>query len=170
MDGYVYSMYVCMCLLVYVSVYVYVCIMLVCVYVYVCVCISSCVCMVASYSDPNPFDEIRTRYGRFGVVLVMDPIHWRFEDRPMGWAGDSYQFVRWRPDSNPVPKPRHFMWVFVLMSFPYLPLIISNYVLLALFHVGKWYIFPVYYYLYHFMRHQWLHPADMSVYLYHFMW
>jgi len=67
-----------------------------CVYTLVCVCECGCTrmrlcarvgvkhvfifiyicdaCIVAWYSDPNPFSEIRTRYGRFGVVPVMDPI------------------------------------------------------------------------------------------------
>ena len=121
------------------------------------------VCMVAFYSDPDPFGEIRICYGRFGVVLVMDPIQWRFEDRPMIWSRDSYQFVRWRPDNDSIPKSRHFMWMFVLMLFSYLSLIISNCVLLALFHVGNWYIFPVYYYLHHFMRHQWVHTLCIQL-------
>ena len=39
------------------------------------------VCSVASYSDPDPFGEIRTHYRRFEFVLVVDPIDWRFENR-----------------------------------------------------------------------------------------
>jgi len=49
----------------------------------------------------------------------------------------SYECL-WRPNGYSVPKLRYFIWVFVLMSFPYLPLIISTCVLLALFHVGNW--------------------------------
>ena len=52
-------------------------------------------------------------------VLVVDPIHWRFKDRSIGWSKDSYWFVQWRPDGDSDTKPRHFMWVFFvyLLSF-----------------------------------------------------
>ena len=31
----------------------------------------------------DSFGEIRTRYRRFEFVLVVDPIHWRFDDHPL---------------------------------------------------------------------------------------
>ena len=54
--------------------------------------------------------------GRFGVVLVMDLIHRRFRNWPIGWSGDSYRFAQWRPDGDSVSKPCHFMWVLVYWS------------------------------------------------------
>ena len=53
--------------------------------------------------------------GRFEFIPVIDPIHWRFEDRSMRWSSDPYRFVQWRPDGDSVRKPRHFMWVFALV-------------------------------------------------------
>jgi len=99
-------------LCVYVGIYVYVY-----KYVYICVCTSKCVfgCMSQRY---GPTHEIWTRSG---FVFAVEPIHWRFEDRPMGWFGDSYRFVQWRPDDDSDPKPRHFMWVFAFVLFSYLP-------------------------------------------------
>jgi len=83
MFGYVYIIctYMYIMYMVYSGVYA-------CVYMYisgVCTCTGACLdefmCLVACCSDLDPFGEIRTRYWRFGVVLVMDPIHRRFEDR-----------------------------------------------------------------------------------------
>jgi len=51
------------------------------------------------------------------IRTVVDPTHRRFEDRPMGVFRGSYRFVQWRPDGDSFPKPRHFMWVFALVSF-----------------------------------------------------
>ena len=62
---------------------------------------------------PNPVIEdpdqiwIYVRYG---------PNRWRFKNWPMKWSGDSYWFVQWRPESDSVPKLRHFIWVFVYWS------------------------------------------------------
>ena len=63
---------------------------------------------------PDRLQETRTQSG---FVLVVDPIHKRFEDRFMGWSVDQYRFVQWRPDGDSVPKLRHFMWVFILVHF-----------------------------------------------------
>ena len=95
----------------------YVCIKVcVCVYPYVvCVCarmyvrVSSCVWLRVA--------AIWTRYRIFGFVLVMNPIRWQFKGRSMRWSVDQYMFVQWRPDGDSVPKPRHFMWVFVIVHF-----------------------------------------------------
>ena len=110
--------------------YVGVCVYL---YTYIClgVCLNTCMCTVGcSYdfkcvvmcdSDPDPFRRFELSNGRprtwFRFVPIMYPIHRQFEDRPMGWSGDLYQFVQWRPDGDSVPKLRHFMWVFVLVYF-----------------------------------------------------
>ena len=51
------------------------------VFIFICICDA---CMVAWYSDPDLFSELRTRYGRFGVVPVMEMISRRFEGRSMG--------------------------------------------------------------------------------------
>jgi len=109
---YVY-LYICMCILAYMyicgctRVYVYACVVYMYGYINVWVCyacvLSLSICLVVWYSDPDPC-EIRTSYERFRVVLVMDPIHWRFEDRPMGWFKDLYQFMQWRPDDDTNPN------------------------------------------------------------------
>jgi len=105
---------ICGCIPVFVcGVYMYVCI-LVFVWVHV--------CWVACCSVSDPFDEIRTRCRRLEFVFVDYLIHWLFKDWPMGWPGDPYRFMQWRTDGNSVPKLSHFMWVFALVSFPYLSL------------------------------------------------
>ena len=82
-----------------------------------------CMCLVACCSDSDPF--VRSKLGNmiFGFVSILDAMHRRFEDRFMGWSVDQYGFMQWRPDGDSVSKPRHFMWVFVLMSFSFLPLL-----------------------------------------------
>ena len=53
---------------------------------------------ICGYSISDPFGEIRTQLletrTRSGFMPVVDPIHRQFEDRPMGWFGDPYQFVQ----------------------------------------------------------------------------
>ena len=61
--------------------------------------------------DPDPLQETQTRSE---FVLVVDPIHRRFEDQFMGWSVDQYWFVQWRSDGDSVLKLCHFMWVFVM--------------------------------------------------------
>jgi len=107
-------------------VYVYTCICIYmgvhfCVYVHVCksVFMFTFICMIAWYSDTDPFSEIETRCRRFIIVFVINLIHWRFEDLPMRWSGDPYRFMQWRPYGDSDPKSRHFMGVFVLMLFTY---------------------------------------------------
>ena len=75
------SMYVCM----YVAVNVCMHVWCACVGMHMCECVNSplSLYMVAWYSDTDLFGEIRTRYRRLGLVFVMDPRHWRLEDRPM---------------------------------------------------------------------------------------
>jgi len=99
-----------------VSMYIYyvrVCIVYVwvCVHVYLCMCVY--VCIVMCYSISNSFVRSELGNGRF-IVPVIDSIAWRFEDRPMGWSGDPYRFVQWRPDGDSVTKSCHFMWVFLV--------------------------------------------------------
>ena len=101
------------------------------VFIFICICDA---CMVAWYSDLDPFSEIRTRYRRFGVVPVMDPISKRFEGRSMGWSGDSYRFMQWRPDDDLILKPRHFMWVFAFVLFSQITISSSVYMLLVLLY------------------------------------
>ena len=92
-----------------------------CIWVYMCVYVYECMfvwvhglgCVLHRL---DPFGEIRTHCKRLKFVFVNDPIHWRFEDQPIGWYGDSYRFVQWRPDGDSVLEPRHFMWVFVYWS------------------------------------------------------
>ena len=100
MCGYLVHVYMCMCVRMW-CVYVYKCIF---VWVYVFGCVVQCFRTAC---------EIRTR---FGFVFAEDPIHRRFEDRPMGWLGDPYRFIQWRADGNSDPKSRHFMWVFIFVS------------------------------------------------------
>ena len=135
--------------------YVYTCIY-VCgrVYTYV-ICVGiNCppsLCMVVWYNVTDQFGEIRTYYRRFRFVLIMNPIWWRFKNRPMRCSVDQYQFMQWRPDDDSVLKSRHFMWVFTLVSFSYLSLSVLSI-----------------YYLYHFM---W--PLDIFYqfdYSDHFIW
>ena len=62
--------------------------------------------------DPDPI-WIYVRYGP-DTLVIHRPTH--------GWSGDPYRFVQWRPDSDSVSKPYHFMWVFAFGLFLYLPL------------------------------------------------
>ena len=132
---------VCACREVYVCVYLYtyvgvrVCVEILesvfSVYLYLIMCwLRATVFRICSVRS-GPLQETRTRSG---FVLVVNPIHRQFEDRSIGRSEDQYRFVQWRPDDDSVPKPRHFMWVFVLMSFSYLPLSIYICILLLSFH------------------------------------
>jgi len=125
------SVLLCACVSVYVSCecvfgYMYI----ICMYMYiiymgvhVCVCIrvyvrvSSWVGLLLQHSDL--FGEIRTCYRRLWSAFADEPIHWRFENWPMGCSRDSYQFMQWRPDGEPIPESRHFMWVFVIGLFQF---------------------------------------------------
>ena len=46
----------------------------------VCLCMGVCsyefMCLVAYYSDTDPFGGIRTHYRRFEFGLIMSAIHW----------------------------------------------------------------------------------------------
>ena len=150
-------MYCCVCLCTYIYAGVHVCL---CVYIEECirvrgyVCVSSCVWLRITVFWTRlvrygPLQEIRTR---FGFVLVVDPIHRRFENRSMRWSVDQYRFVQWRPDGDSIPKPRHFIWAFVLV---YLPL--SVWFTCYTYHF-MWLSFMFYQFdfLYYFMRHPWL--------------
>jgi len=68
----------------------------------------------------SPLQEIQTQ---IGFVPVVNPIQGRFKDRFMGWSGDPYQSVWRRSDGDSVPRLRHFMWVFALVSFSYFSLL-----------------------------------------------
>ena len=109
------------CTLIYT--YVYVCTW---VYTYVSVCSGGywvyiyiyLYVLVACHGISDLFGEIQTSCRRPGPdpnYVVVDPTHRRFEDRCIGWSVDQCQFMQWRPDGDSVPKPRHFMWVFVLV-------------------------------------------------------
>ena len=136
----------------------------ICVWVYTHMCVylssSEFMCLDACYSDFGLFGKIQTGCMRFGLVAIMDPMHWRLEDRSMGWSGDPYQFAQWRADGDSVPKSRHFMWVFAFVLFPNLQLSIAICVLLVYF-MWPCDIFYLYNYLDHFMRHQWLFTLFM---------
>ena len=99
--------------------------------------------------DPTRLRKTRTR---FGLVLVMDLIQWRFKNWFMGWSIDQYRFMMWRPEGDLVPKPRHFMWVFVL---EYFFIYCCRYVLTCYSYHFMWLsiIFYQFYYFYHFIRH-----------------
>jgi len=123
-----------MCVIIF-GVYVYMMCMheIECIHVYVCMCVCYIImCMtpwvIACCSDLDSFvrSELGNRRSRLRVRC--DPMHWRFEDRSMGWSGDPYRFVQWRPDGDSDTKSRHFMWVFVLMLFLYLLLPVGVYV------------------------------------------
>jgi len=86
------SMYICVCINVCMCILVYVC-------VWVLISLPLCVRLrVTAITDSFVRSELS--YGRYGFVLVVNPIHRRFEDRSMGWSGDPYRFVQWRPDSD----------------------------------------------------------------------
>ena len=140
-------MCVCIYLCMYRCMYVYACgsVYIMCTYVFV----YQRVRLVACYSVSDLLGRSKLGNRRFRFVPILDPIPRWLEDRSMGWSVGQYRFVQWRPDGVSVPKPCHFMWVFVLMSFPYLPL------LFVLFHVTIRCILQCDY-LYHFMRHYWL--------------
>ena len=138
---------------------------IVCTYVFV----YHRVCLVTWYSISDSLVRSEHDNGRFGVLLVMDPIHWRFEDWPMRWSG----FVQWRPDRDSDPKPCRFMWMFAYVLFPYLPLSVCVYILMLSFHVTFRYILPVLLpvslhetseNIYH------IYLVDMNTYWRHFMW
>ena len=134
--------------------YVHVCLS---VYMHVhtaCICLYINLCMLAWYSDTNPFGKIQTRYRRFGSVLAVEPMLGQFEDRPMGWSRNPYWFVQWRSDGNSVLRLRHFKWVFALLSFFYF--LLSIIFICYLYHfIWQSDILDQYDYLHHFMRHQW---------------
>jgi len=161
--------YVCVrVLLGIICMYAYVCLRIalhnVCTYVYMYTCIWVCTCVsmhpyvyvcmwlcVLQYGpvwwDPDPFQEIQScaRYG---------PVAQAFWRPNHGMIQGSYQFVQWRPDGDSDPKPRHFMWVFILMSFPCSLWPVVFIYLFVLFHVNMWHILSVWL-PYHFIWHQW---------------
>ena len=51
-----------------------------------CVCVNSpsSVCLVACYSDSDSFVRSELGNERLEILFVVDSIHCRFEDRPMG--------------------------------------------------------------------------------------
>jgi len=76
-------------------------------------------CLGCMYSVSDLLGEIQTVAGNPDSIRIRTRCGsdtQRFEDRSMRWSVDQYQFVQWRPDSDSVPKPRHFMWVFVYWS------------------------------------------------------
>ena len=143
----------CMC------VYVFMCVYL---YLYVCGCTCMCrvhvrksvfifICvLVTCCSDLNSFVRSELGNGRFIFVLIVDPIHWRFEDWSMWWSGDPYRFVRWRSDTDLDSKLVSFHVSVCSVSFPYLSLSILFICYLYLF---MWLsdIFDQYNYMYHFI-------------------
>ena len=142
---------------------------LACIYIYLYV-------LVACYSISDLFGEIWTQLQeirtRFGSVLVVDPIHRRFEDRSMGWSVDQYQFMQWRPDGDSVSKSHHFKWVFVLMPFSYLLFPVVFMYLFVSFHVIIWHIssawLPVQFYITSVIVHL-MYFVAMSIYWRHSM-
>ena len=115
---YVYThiyVYICMYMGVHVYVCMCVCVYMWCVYVYECmfVWIHLFGCVVTAITDSFVQSEIGNR--RFILVPVMHLIHGWFEDRPMRWSRDPYRFIQWRSGDDLDPRPRHFMWVFVLL-------------------------------------------------------
>jgi len=100
-------------------------------------------CDLNSVTGDPDLIRIHTRCG---------PIYWRFEDWSMGRSEDSYRFVQWRSDGDSDPKLLHFMWVFALVSFPYLSL--SVLFICFLYHfIWPSDIFDQYDYSYHFIWH-----------------
>ena len=78
-------------------------------YTYICGCTRMCLCArvsvaciyiffrmysVVFYSISDKFVRSKLGNRRFGLVSVMDPIPWRFEDRPMGEFVDQYWFMQ----------------------------------------------------------------------------
>ena len=120
------------CINIYMVVWVCKC----CVFVCTCVCVYECISVrVYLYSceymclwlyitarRPRSYNsdlEAETRTLP-GLMLLWSQYAMRFKDRLTRWFGDSYLFVQWRPGDNSDPKSCYFMWVFVLMLFPYL--------------------------------------------------
>ena len=108
---------------VYVYVYVCVCILLyLCTCVYMCTCVFVChrVCMATCYSDADLFVRSETGNRKLRPDLDLCSLWTRYtgdsKNWPMGWSGDPYRFVQWRPDGDSFLKPHHFMWVFVYWS------------------------------------------------------
>ena len=64
-------MLVCFCVCVCMGMYM-------CIYVYVCLCI-----FILCYSDVDLIVGSKPGNRRPGFVFVVNPIYWRFEDRPM---------------------------------------------------------------------------------------
>jgi len=117
------GMYVCVYLYMYVGVHVCVGLLgrVFSIHLYLLVCVG---CMLQYFGfvqwdlnpasgDPDPI----------WIRVVVNPTHRRFEDRFIGWSVDQCQFMQWRPDGDSVPKPRHFMWVFILMPISSLSLL-----------------------------------------------
>ena len=106
---------------------------LLCVFVYK-VCVWLHVIAIQTRSD------IPTQ---FGFVFAVEPIHWWFGDLPTRWSRDLSQFMQWRLDDDSGPKSCHFMLIFALVLFFYLPLSMAICILLVSFHVNVWFILPV---------------------------
>ena len=153
-------MYVCVYLYMYVCWCTRTCI---CVHVYVeCICTCGYVrvylyvllCLVACYSDSDPFVQSKLGNRRFGLVPVMDPIHWRFVDRPMRWSVDQYGSCS--EDQTTIRFQNHVILCECLFL-SYFLIYRCQYVFVFYFYHFMWLfeIFYRHYHLYHFMRHQW---------------
>ena len=91
-----------------------------CTCVFMCMCVYVCMWLwvwlrVTTFRTllvrSGPLQEIRTQ---FGFVLVVGPIHRRFEDRSIGRSEDQYRFVQWRLNGDSDEKSCYFMWVFLV--------------------------------------------------------
>jgi len=116
---------------------------------------------VACCSDSDLLVRYELGNRSFGFMFVVHSIHWRFEDRSMGWSEDPYRLMQWRPDVDSVPKPRHFMWVFALISFPYLLLSVLTICYLYYF-MWPSDIFYQYDYPYRFIWCQWVYTLSIQ--------
>ena len=145
-----------------------------CMYVHVFMCTCVRVCSVTCCSISDPFGEIQTRCRRSesdSNLYRYGPIHWRFEDRSMGWSVDQCQFMPWRPDeirfrnlvisceclTSLIKFYLVMLWVFVIMYLPFLVCITCwsyHFMWLSL-------IFYQFDYLHLFMKHLWLSTLFM---------
>ena len=138
--------------------------------VFMCTCVR--VCSVAWQSVLDPFGKIRTRYRRFGFVLVVDPIDWQFENR--SWDDLEIRTGSCSEDQMTIQIQNRVISCECLFLCYFICILLSVclYMLLLFFHVIIWCIlsvwFPVSLHESSVSIHL-IYLADLSVYWCHFL-
>jgi len=118
------------------------------------VCSCEFMCLIACYSGYGLVLRSELGAGKLKFVLVMDPIHWRFEDQLMRWSWDLYGLCS---EDQTVIRIRNRVisceCLFLCISlFTVASRSSSSY---SSYFIWSFDIFYQYDYWYHFMRYQW---------------